>query len=71
MQKIVYVFDCPVHGQGQDQIFCFRAADPALINRWKSYEVTRIEVPILREAMKEIREIQSQLSGPREGICRT
>ncbi len=70
MQKIVYVFDCPIHGE-ESQVFCFRAGDPALINRWKSYKVTRIEVPILREAMKEIREIQSQLSGPREGICHT
>lgn len=69
MQKIVYVFDCPVHGE-EDQVFCFRAGDPSLRSRWRRYEVTRVELPVLydREALKEIREIQAQLSGPRKGI---
>lgn len=69
MQEVVYIFDCPVHGE-ESQVFCFRAADPKLTSRWKRYEVTRTELPILYdpEALKKVQEIQWQLSGPREGI---
>lgn len=69
MPKIVYVFDCPVHGE-ESQVFCFRAGDPKLISRWKRYEVVRTELPVLydQEALKEVKEIMARLSGPRKGI---
>lgn len=67
MQKIVYVFDCPVHGE-ESQVFCFRVADPALISRWRRYELTWKELPVDREGLKEIYEIQAQFMGPRKGM---
>ncbi len=68
MQKIVYVFDCPIHGE-ESQVFCFRAGDPALRRRWKKYEVTRTELPVLydSEALKKVQEIQTRLRGETHG----
>jgi len=62
MQKIVYVFDCPVHGE-RSEVFCFRAGDPALRGRWRRYNVTWVELPVLYDsnALKEVQEIQAQL----------
>lgn len=59
---IQYVFDCPAHGE-ESQTFCFRAGNPALISRWRRYEVARIELPILydSEALKEVHGIQRRL----------
>jgi len=57
MQRIMYVFDCPIHGE-EDQVFCFRAGDPKLRSQWRRYKVTRVELPILVE---EVIEAQRQL----------
>lgn len=66
MQKIVYIFNCPVHGE-EDQMFCFRAGDSALRSRWRRYEVTRVELPILYDpaALEKVQEIQRRLRGER------
>lgn len=63
-QKIVYVFDCPVHGE-RSELFCFRAGDPKLISRWRRYEVTRVQLPLMydRTALGEVTEIQARLRG--------
>ncbi len=65
MQKRTqFVFNCPIHGE-ETVLFCFRATDPDLKQGWRKFELTREELPISPE---EVREIQAQLSGPRRGI---
>jgi len=38
-QNEAWVFDCPIHGW-ETQVFCFRAYDTDLIDRWQKYRVT-------------------------------
>lgn len=38
MNKTIYVFDCPVHGE-ESVLFCFRAFDMKNLHLWHKYHV--------------------------------
>lgn len=51
-------FDCPIHGL-EDQVFCWRASDKSLNERWVKYEVIYKKDDITPQ---EIEEMQKQIS---------
>lgn len=48
---VVVMFDCPIHGL-EYQVFCFRAYDDTLSNRWK--KIMFVEMSITEEEQKQI-----------------
>lgn len=38
MNKTVYIFDCPVHGE-ENEVFCFRSFDLKNLHLWRKYHV--------------------------------
>lgn len=50
MSNIVYVFDCPCHGE-ESNVLCFRAFERGNRERWKKLQCETEEVPLSDEEL--------------------
>lgn len=53
MSHLVYVFDCPYHGEERG-VFCFRAFERENSNRWKKLQVESKELPLSEKELDAV-----------------